>query len=149
MGLPLQKFLEWACETGDSHSSLGPHSYEGAVRVFFAKMFFEKVIEAITISEFDDDVVSIQNTVSTAISSMFDTWKDDINTLRDRIVHDASYFLVKESKSLDVGSEKKKKKSFPDPPKKPKTNPAKKTSAGGAAGASGSMPQEAHRVWDV
>ena len=62
------------------------------------------VFEAITISEFDDDIVLIQSTVSTAISSMFDTWKDDINTLRDRMVHDASYFLIKESKQEEVAS---------------------------------------------
>ena len=130
---PLREFLEWACETGDSQSSLGPHSYEGPVRVFFAKMVFEKVIEAITSSDLEVDIVSIQSAVSTAISSMFDTWKDDINALRDRMVHDASFYAVRESKSLNVGSEKKKK-ALPDtgdgsesPPKKPKTNLPKKT----------------------
>jgi len=84
-------------------------------------MVFEKVIEAITISDFSEDIVSIQSAVSTAISSMFDTWKFDINALRDRMM---LYYAVRESKSLDVGSEKKKKSS-PDvgdglesPPKK-------------------------------
>ena len=133
---PLQKFLEWACETGDSQSSLGPHSYEGPVRVFFAKMVFEKIIEAIMNSDLDDEIVSIQSEVSTAISSMFDTWKYDINALRDRMVHDASFYAIRESKSLDVGGEKKKKApeigdGAESPPKKTKSNPPKKSNVGG------------------
>jgi hypothetical protein len=72
-------------------------------------MVFEKILEAITNSDFEDDIKDVQIDVSTAISSMFDTWKYDINALRDRMVHDASFYAIKESKSLDVGSEKKKK----------------------------------------
>jgi hypothetical protein len=139
---PLQQFLEWACETGDSQTPLGPHSYEGPVRVFFAKMVFEKILEAITRSDFDDDIKDVQIKVSTAISSMFDTWKYDINALRDRMVHDASFYAIKESKSLDVSSEKKKKAQDADdgsesPPKKPKTIPLKKSNVGGGVGGGG------------
>jgi len=72
---------------------------------------------------------------------MFDTWKYDINALRDRMVHDASFYAIRESKSLDVGSEKKKAPEIGDgsesPPKKPKTNPAKKPNAGGGGGGGG------------
>ena len=107
-GQVFKEYTDWATHHYNDEYQQGPAAYSGPLRLYFAKCIFNVIMTTLagTISQPAASLIEVQDKVVRRIHRVFEEYADDINDLKDKMLHALNMYGKSSTLRLDVSATK-------------------------------------------